>query len=127
MARVLIVDDDATQLRMLARAMEQEGWDAVSAASRAEALASFAAGAFDMLLSDINLGSDDGIRLAQEFRRNRPGLLVVLMSGLPENLARARDAGFEFCLGKPFSLAELWAISRTRRAVSSGRSSPGAR
>ncbi|MDE2489272.1 MAG: response regulator [Elusimicrobia bacterium] len=116
MPRVLIVDDDAAQLRLLTRALAQDGWDAVAASSGAEALAAFTGGAFDMLLSDVNLGDADGVTLAQAIHRERPGIPVVLMSGLPENAERARAAGFKHCLGKPFSLAELRAVCRTCRA-----------
>lgn len=112
MPSALVVDDDASQRRMLQRALEKEGWDVQVAESGATALEAYAAGDFELLVSDVNLGDLNGIDLAKALTKRQPTLRVILVSGLPENLYRARLAGFPTFLQKPFSLEELWRLVR---------------
>lgn len=82
------------------------------AESGATALEAYAAGDFELLVSDVNLGDLNGIDLAKALTKRQPTLRVILVSGLPENLYRARLAGFPTFLQKPFSLEELWRLVR---------------
>jgi CheY-like chemotaxis protein len=55
------------------------------------------------VLSDIVMpGKLNGIGLAEELRRMRPRLPVVLMSGYSEEASRAIEQGFSI-VAKPFS------------------------
>ena len=115
---ILLVEDDA-EVRKVAHAfLEALGCRVTSAASGEQALPALdSRTAFDLLLTDIALGSGmRGTELAAEAQRRRPGLSVLLMSGYSEELLEAdRDspASWEL-LPKPFSRVELArALSRT--------------
>jgi len=115
MPSALVVDDDSSQRRLFQRVLERDGWDVVAAESGAAAVEAFARGSYELLLSDINLGDMNGIDLARGVRQQCPEIRVVLVSGLPENLERAKSAGFTSCLLKPFVLEELWRLAREPR------------
>ncbi len=112
MPSALVVDDDVSQRRLFQRVLERDGWSVVAAESGAAALAAFSRGSYELLLSDINLGDMNGIDLARAILQKQPQLRVVLVSGLPQNLERAKSAGFTSCLLKPFVLEELWRLVR---------------
>lgn len=118
MPSALVVDDDASQRRLFHRLLEREGWTVIVAESGGAALDAFAKGSYELLLSDVNLGDMNGIDLAKAILHQQPKLRVVIVSGLPQNLERARDAGFASCLLKPFVLEEL---SRLVKAPSANR------
>jgi signal transduction histidine kinase/DNA-binding response OmpR family regulator len=81
--RVLIVDDNATNRRMLVLQTRAWGMVPVEASSPAGALAlldggeSFAAGLIDMIMPDM-----DGAQLAVEIRRRAPELPLIMVSSL---------------------------------------------
>ena len=63
----------------------------------------------DLLITDLVMPGPNGIEVARQIRRNRPGLPVLLMSGYASDALRAErvsDASLEL-LEKPFSAAEL--------------------
>jgi CheY-like chemotaxis protein len=76
------------------------------------------------VLCDIGLPGMDGYEVARMLRADavlRPALLVALTGyGLPEDLVRARDAGFEHHLRKPPDLDKL-----AEMLGSTGASLPG--
>lgn len=108
--RALIVDDDVSLSRMLSRCLTQWGWLADEAPRVSSALDSFKQSSYDLLLSDVDLPDGDGIFLAQALLKVKPSLVVVIVSGNPENLERAREVGLTACLHKPFVLDDLRAL-----------------
>lgn len=108
--RALIIDDDVALSRMFSRCLTLWGWHADEAARVSAALDSFKQGSYDLVLCDVNLPDGDGIHLAQAFMKVKPSLVVIIVSGRPENLTRAREAGLAACLRKPFALDELRAM-----------------
>lgn len=108
--RALIVDDDEALSRMLLRCLTQWGWLADQAPRVSVALDSFKRGSCDLLLCDVDLPDGDGISLARALLNVNPSLVVIIVSGNPENLERAREVGLTACLRKPFPLDDLRAL-----------------
>jgi len=109
--RVLLVDDEEAVRRVVIRLLASLGCPPESVvSSRQEALSLFQPGRFDLLLSDVGLAGEDGIALALELKDRDPALKIVIMSGNPQHLNRARDAGFHQLLQKPFASEELQAL-----------------
>ena len=77
-----------------------------STANEALQLATSYAGAIDVLVSDLFLGSMTGVELATQWIRLRAGTAVLLMSGSSERLLQ--KAGWQF-IQKPFCAEELQA------------------
>lgn len=99
---VLVVDDDADVLDVVASMLEDLGCEVVSAHSGADALDTLASNEkITILITDINMPVMDGHELAERATRLRPGLKVLQLSGRE----RRRD-GFPM-IRKPFSEDDL--------------------
>lgn len=108
--RALIVDDDAALSHLFRRCLTLSGWLADEAPCVCAALTSFKKGSYDLLLCDVDLPDGDGISLSRALLKLKPSLSVIIVSGNPENLERARKGGLTACLHKPFALEELRAL-----------------
>jgi DNA-binding response OmpR family regulator len=110
-ARVLVVDDEAGLRAFMVRALRADGHEVAEAEDGASALAQVAAAEqpFDVVNSDIVMPETDGIALALKLAKESPQTAVVLVSGHPEELHRARglEALVRATLAKPFTMDEL--------------------
>lgn len=111
MAKILLVDDEAAVRGFLKRGLELDGHSVVTAADGSDALELLneAAGAFELLLTDIRMPLMDGIALALSAKRDFPELPIMLMTGYAEQRERARNLEeiVADVLTKPFPLAEV--------------------
>ena len=111
MARILLAEDEEALRAFVARALAQDGHAVVSTADGAEALDVLTADrdGFDLLLTDIRMPVMDGIALALAAARDRPELIILLMTGYADQRERASglDALIHDVIAKPFSLAEI--------------------
>lgn len=116
--RALIIDDDAEMARVFRRALTMWGWQADECHSLSEALTLLRNGRYDLALCDVNLPDGNGLSLAHALSKAMPSLRVIMVSGNPANINRARIAGFSLSLRKPFDLDDLKALvapeNRTR-------------
>src|ERR1700688_4688802 len=108
MPRVLIADDEDSMRALVARAIAMDGHQTVTAQDGAEALEilSREQGAFDLLLTDIQMPVMDGIALALAAARDFPDLTILLITGFAAQRERAsgRNAIVHDALPKPFSV-----------------------
>ena len=104
--RVLLVEDDPVVVPVVCAALEEMGYEVSHAGSGSEALARLRAGeAADLLFSDVVMpGGVNGVELAREARRLRPGLPVVLTTGYSGDVAGADGVRV---LAKPYRVEEL--------------------
>jgi PAS domain S-box-containing protein len=84
MARILCVDDEPAALRLRAQILEHAGHTIVSATTGDEALKLFQSQQFDLVVSDHVLGRGTGTQLASEFRRLKPDVPILILSGTTE-------------------------------------------
>jgi two-component system cell cycle response regulator CpdR len=111
MPRVLIVDDEDSMRMLVARAIAMDGHDIATARDGAEALEILSSeqGAFDLLLTDIQMPVMDGIALALATARDFPNLTILLMTGFADQRERASGlhAIAHDVITKPFSVADI--------------------
>ena len=111
MARILIADDEESMRMLTARAIGMDGHSIVTAQDGAEALEILARenGAFDLLLSDIQMPVMDGIALALAAARDFPDLKILLMTGFADQRERASglNAIVHDVVTKPFAVADI--------------------
>jgi PAS domain S-box-containing protein len=105
--RALVVDDNATNLRILVTHLERLGIDVTSTTSPTEARDLAAANAFDVLLTDLRMPELDGLELVAAVRAARPAdpPRVVIVSSLGQREHEAEAAGA--WLAKPVKPAAL--------------------
>ena len=111
MSRVLIADDEESMRTLVARAIAMDGHETVTAEDGAEALEILTRdkGAFDLLLTDIQMPVMDGIALALAAARDYPRLIILLMTGFADQRERASglDAIVYDVITKPFAVADI--------------------
>ncbi|MGT2438320.1 response regulator [Bradyrhizobium betae] len=111
MPKVLIADDEDSMRQLVARAIAMDGHETVTAQDGAEALEILTRenGAFDLLLTDIQMPVMDGIALALSVARDFPDLTILLMTGFADQRERASNlnALVHDVVTKPFSVADI--------------------
>jgi two-component system sensor histidine kinase/response regulator len=125
--KLLIVDDNETNRRVLQLQLQHNGYASVPAEDAAEALKLLAASDghyFDGILCDLRMPDMDGIELTAIIRRDpRVGHLPVLMLTSHEDRERARSAGVNDALLKP--VRESLLVRALERIFSEGGSQGG--
>jgi PAS domain S-box-containing protein len=105
--RALVVDDNATNLRILVTHLERLGLDVTATTSPREARDLAAASAYDILLTDLRMPGLDGLELVTAVRAARPidppRVVIVSSLGHREHAAEAAGAW----LAKPVKPAVL--------------------
>ena len=113
-AAILIVDDDASILRMLARTFGAEGYDVSVAAGGGEALAALERSVPELVVLDVAMPGLDGLAVCRRLRSKGlevPVLLLTARDSVPDRVA-GLDAGADDYLVKPFAAEELLARAR---------------
>lgn len=83
--RLLFVDDEDSIRITLPAILTQQGFDVVSAATVAEAIAIINRQTFDILLSDLNIGEPgDGFTVVSAMRRIQPNARTFILTGYPD-------------------------------------------
>jgi len=112
--RVLAVDDELKLRTMVGRMLQPQGHEVTLAASGEEALSMMQLeGPFDLVLSDVSMGSGmSGWDLAERVHERWPQIPVVLASGWGAQIdpEEARARGVAGVLAKPFRVGELRAL-----------------
>jgi len=113
---ILLVDDEDTVRTTIRRVLERAGYRVHAADGTAAAIAIWQEEQLQLgaLITDVILGEDNGIQLAARFRRDRPDLPVVIVSGYTgSELARTTELPPDVhFLQKPFTMPELIATVR---------------
>lgn len=105
--KILVVDNDPLVVAMLTARLEGMGHECHAASSGNEGLARFAAHAFDLVISDLNMPNGDGVVLASGIRR-RSAVPLILLSGFKDAYRRwLRDIPDVTFVHKPFDTVEL--------------------
>jgi signal transduction histidine kinase/CheY-like chemotaxis protein len=109
--RILVVDDNPTNLEIVSRHARSWGMEAVAIASPPEALARIEEGdEFDVAVLDLVMPEMDGLALAREIRQHRDEheLPLVLLTS-HGRLTQAQSAGeFAVQLAKPVKASQLY-------------------
>jgi len=106
---LLVVDDEQSFLEMLEAALPLLGYHCVAVNSGAAALELTKGTPFDIMLTDVSMPGMNGFELTEEAKRIRPDLLVIIMTGFPNDFSydAAIQAGASDFIKKPFTLKEL--------------------
>jgi PAS domain S-box-containing protein len=114
--RILLVDDDGTQLKGLARILEKLGYKVTARSSGQSAVAAFKKNpdAFDLVITDQTMPRMSGTELAQNLVEIRPNIPIILNTGFSEkvNGESVGRNGIRAFIMKPFTARELSGLIR---------------
>jgi two-component system, chemotaxis family, CheB/CheR fusion protein len=112
--RILVVDDYAANLKMIARMLRLMGHQVVTAERAEEALLRLEEFSPEVILLDLNLPGMNGYELAQCIRsnpaHNSKKLFALTGYGQPSDVEKTKQAGFDDHLVKPVELEKLEAL-----------------
>ena len=78
MAKLLVVDDESNIRLLYAQELSEEGYQVVTAASAAEAVARLGESDYDLVVLDIKLKNESGLDLLQKIVKERHDMPVIL-------------------------------------------------
>lgn len=119
--RALIVDDDDELLSILKKYLENHGFEIITAANGAQALAAVPAGKPDVIITDVDMPRMDGFTLCRKIKEDRStaGIPLIIMSGKKiseADMVSGYTFGADDYVTKPFSypllLAKVKAVLR---------------
>ena len=109
--RILIVEDNELNMKLLNDVLEAHGYDVVKAARGAEALELARQARPDLILMDLQLPDISGLdatrRLKGDPETNSIPVIAVTAFAMAGDESRARDAGCDGYLPKPIVLREF--------------------
>jgi len=109
MPKILIVDDQRNMRTTLAMMLRGSGYEVDEAADGEEGAERGARGAYDVVLTDLRMGSKDGMDVLRAIKDAMPMTEVIVMTayGTIESAVQAMRLGAFDYIQKPFSEQEL--------------------
>ncbi len=108
MQRILVVEDDLDIQELLENFLQEVGYEIILADDGIEALSTFAASRFDLVLLDVMLPKIDGFAVCELIRKQSqvPIIMLTALSGEEEQI-RGLDLQVDDYITKPFSMPIL--------------------
>ncbi|HMK56737.1 MAG TPA: response regulator [Dissulfurispiraceae bacterium] len=116
-ARVLLVDDEARFVEILAERLQMRGVTADSATSGEEALKLVKERDYDAVLLDLNMPGMDGTDTLREIKKVKPSSQVIILTGqgsIKATVEVMKEGAMDF-MEKPVDINKL--IDKLKEAV----------
>ncbi len=112
-ARILIVDDDERNLKLLEALLRFQAYEVVRAYHGEEALSALRTTNFDLVLSDVMMPCMDGFELCRRIKQDSrtrmvPVVMLTALDDIPSKV-KAIEAGADDFMNKPPNQTELFA------------------
>ena len=108
--RVLVVESSVAVAQVLSDFVRLCGHVAEDAYNGREAIRRLQEGLYEIVITDSEIVSVDGVELCRFIKANFQDVLVIGMSGYLSTLRDFEDAGADLRLAKPFAFRKLKAV-----------------
>jgi CheY-like chemotaxis protein len=108
MARILVIDDDASLRGLVRSVLEGQGYEVVEATNGAEGLACYGVAPADVVITDMQMPVMDGLQVILALRRTCAPAPIIAISGGVNTLDLVRPLT-QRTFEKPFQLRSLLA------------------
>ena len=108
-AEILLVEDDAVILNTLAYNLSRQGFGVQKAMGRAEALKLARTFRPDLILLDLMLPGESGVRVCEKIRKEDQEVVIIMVTAKDgeEDKVSGFEAGADDYVTKPFGMKEL--------------------
>ncbi|KAA5922221.1 two-component system response regulator GlrR [Pantoea sp. Bo_2] len=109
-AKLLLVDDDPSLLKLLGMRLRSEGYQVTTAASGPEALRLLQKEKIELVISDLRMDEMDGLALFGEIQKRHTNLPVIILTAhgsIPDAVSATQQGVFSF-LTKPVDKDALY-------------------
>lgn len=109
-ARILIVDDQESNVQLLEQLLQTAGYTSVTSTMTPEAVCALhQQNTYDLILLDLQMPVMDGFQVMEELKTSTtdPYLPVIVLTAQPGHKLRALQAGAKDFISKPFDLVEV--------------------
>mgnify|MGYP001548327535 CR=1 FL=1 len=117
-AKLLVVDDDHAVLNSLKKLLVAEHYDVCPARDAGEAIACFKSHRIDLVILDINLGTDNGWHVFEQMTRTNPFVPTIVITAEFGQSERALALGVEGLIEKPIDVPAFLEMIRELLAES---------
>ena len=120
-ARILLVDDDLSLLRLLSLRLEAAGFEVLPVESGQLAMDRLPGFRPDLLITDLRMDGMDGMALFEQVHRRHPFLPTIILTAhgtIPDAVHATKQGVFSF-LTKPFENRDL--LEQIRQALDQSR------
>lgn len=123
--KILIVEDEASQLELLSYNLSVEGYDVHKAGTGEEGLLILRETEIDLILLDWMLPQVSGLEVCRQIKRSKATrhvpVIMLTARGEEDDKIRGLDTGADDYVVKPYSLRELMARVRAALRAKSGQ------
>ena len=123
--RILVVDDNRDIRTVLCHWLRLMGFEVALAVNGIEALAAFIESSFDLVVTDLQMPTMDGSKLAQLVKERSPNTPVILLTGTDRETVwkKVTKGSIDSVIFKPFTLNDFQ--STVQGALASGQGEQG--
>jgi len=123
MSRILIVEDNEKNMKLVRDVLRHHGFDTLEAVTGDEGFRLALGERPDLVLMDIQLPDTDGVEVLRRLRQQRTldavPVIAVSASVMPDDQAKIVASGFDAFVTKPIALKPF--METVRRLLASGR------
>lgn len=122
--RILVVEDEHKIAQFIVQTLKGMGHATDSAYDGASARNLFQEYEYDLIIMDVVLPDDNGMKICRDFKTKNPTIPILLLTTLSqiEDKVKGLDSGAEDYMTKPFSVDEMSARVRALLRRNSGKS-----
>jgi CheY-like chemotaxis protein len=108
-SRILVVDDEPLVRKAIGGVLKERGYPVVAVEDGVKALAAFREEEFGLVLLDLGMPGMNGYQTAEEMKKLKPDVPVVLVTGWGDDVDqdRVKETCIVRVLNKPFQPGEL--------------------